>query len=712
MAGRRRPATRRTESVEPAHDIVTRQTRQSTRRPEPLVELEPRPLPEIPARGTRRQRRRSLESVATNDFPKDDIHPSKPDPEDLHSSLVPESEISHHAILSETEDTYESPEMEAARIQDMLDFDIPKLTRWSGKLYDILSSIDNKQLSVDTWSSLNSCKKSYNHARLLFAENGALFIKPISLPEDYDQEVRTKILAAICSGNIVSLLLSIVNILLRKKGALPILEQLDEFFPTLFIAHVHADNDDADKLLDLAFRIRYHLLLESIISNPSVKPLKLATSIFCTEGVRGSSRPRDALHTGPYRQLAAMDINEDGDSYEIYRNLIKELVDTLSSIDISELQGSPDQDCPQEELFSDLRSWALEIYQQINKKTDNNHIQTKNQIPQPQTRAERENSESLFVHNDGRAGEDSDSVSDSEVGGYDQLPVQESNRNYINDFTTLAAVRQSEKKEATRPAATPPSNQQAVKGRGKNKALNTTEAIRLLEPRQILDRKRKRSRQSGDDDTAIRDDGGDDFEVNEQLLNESARLRRKDTPIRRSPAKRRRFSKQPSLNGSQALSPPAASSREIVRAQPRTTLDDQQEDCSLQERDILVLSQNAQSNRRANSISKPRQVRVPWSVSETSRLLDLIADPSLSCAWSKMENAGGFENARSQQALRDKARSLKVWYLEGDRVLPVGFDQIALGQKERDAVIKCGRNPDRKEDDLDEDGEVINNLWA
>lgn len=77
-----------------------------------------------------------------------------------------------------------------------------------------------------------------------------------------------------------------------------------------------------------------------------------------------------------------------------------------------------------------------------------------------------------------------------------------------------------------------------------------------------------------------------------------------------------------------------------------------------------------------------------------------------------MERANGFEHRRNQQALRDKARGLKVWYLEGDRVLPPGFDQVALGQKEKASVIKCGRNPERREDDMDENGQVTNNLWV
>jgi hypothetical protein len=43
--------------------------------------------------------------------------------------------------------------------------------------------------------------------------------------------------------------------------------------------------------------------------------------------------------------------------------------------------------------------------------------------------------------------------------------------------------------------------------------------------------------------------------------------------------------------------------------------------------------------------------------------------------------------------------------------LPLSFDYVVLGKKERQAVIACGRNPDRKEDDIDEEGKPINTVY-
>lgn len=45
-----------------------------------------------------------------------------------------------------------------------------------------------------------------------------------------------------------------------------------------------------------------------------------------------------------------------------------------------------------------------------------------------------------------------------------------------------------------------------------------------------------------------------------------------------------------------------------------------------------------------------------------------------------------------------------------DGILPPSFDLVVLGKKERNAVIACGKNPDRKESDAI-DGRAINTEW-
>ncbi|KAJ3939552.1 uncharacterized protein N0V96_010332 [Colletotrichum fioriniae] len=127
-------------------------------------------------------------------------------------------------------------------------------------------------------------------------------------------------------------------------------------------------------------------------------------------------------------------------------------------------------------------------------------------------------------------------------------------------------------------------------------------------------------------------------------------------------------------------------------------------------------------NRRPASRAGPQQ-RVPWSNRDTHRLIRLIEHHN--CLWALIAKrqvaaagrGGGygdsfeeredcvFDHPRDQQAIRDKARNLKVDLLKADLNLYPGFDGIALGKKERLALISRGKNPDRREGDVDAAGE-------
>ncbi|KAI1087385.1 hypothetical protein F5B19DRAFT_497421 [Rostrohypoxylon terebratum] len=709
MGGRRRPATRRTGSVEPTGGHVSRQTRQSARRPEPSAEPESQQPPESSRRSaSRRGGRKSPVNVATDISPEHAFRHGSSDPENPGLLPVKGSTLPRNDSLSETGDAHESSEMDADRIQDMLDFDIPKLTRWSDKLYGILSSLGRTQLDVDGRAKLNSYRKSYNHARLPFADSNMPFIKHIYLPEEYGEAVQSKIYDAVCSGNIVSLLISLSDLEWEQQVPHAIFRQLDDTFPASFISLPQVDSGDAEKVFGLAVRIRCYRLIELLESGDSIASpeeyLTSATTIFCRESIDDADQARNALDQGPYKPLAGMEISEGTKFHRDYCQSIKEFSSNVDLHGTPKFHASPDSMFTQESIFHDIKSWALEMYQRLNGLADRNKIRPTSEGVSSRMLIERAESEPLFVKNIDATGGDSDSASDTDAGGYNQLPLHGPNESYINSPATLAAVRKSEGKALMRLEVKSPSNQQAQKGKGK--VSGTRDAIRLLEPGQVLDRTRKRPHPEGGSND---EDDGDDFEVNEQFRGESRRVLSERATTQRPSSARPRFSKQSQSRKPRELSPRASSPGGISSAQPPDGL---QDGYDLQDRDILVLSQNARNSRRAGHSTKPRQVRIPWSAHDTSRLVDLIADPSLNCSWSAMEKANGFQHQRNQQALRDKARGLKVWYLEGDRILPPGFDQVALGQKEKASVIKCGRNPDRREDDVDEDGHVTNNLWV
>ena len=45
-------------------------------------------------------------------------------------------------------------------------------------------------------------------------------------------------------------------------------------------------------------------------------------------------------------------------------------------------------------------------------------------------------------------------------------------------------------------------------------------------------------------------------------------------------------------------------------------------------------------------------------------------------------------------------------------LLPPGFDLVVLGKKERQAVIAAGKNPDRREDDVDDNDNPTNTIYV
>ncbi|KAJ4420846.1 hypothetical protein N0V85_000425 [Neurospora sp. IMI 360204] len=121
------------------------------------------------------------------------------------------------------------------------------------------------------------------------------------------------------------------------------------------------------------------------------------------------------------------------------------------------------------------------------------------------------------------------------------------------------------------------------------------------------------------------------------------------------------------------------------------------------ELDLEDLSQRTRELSAANRKAREPQSRSPWVRDDIKKLVWAV--DAYKCKWSVIEKdikSGKihFERPRDQQALRDKARLLKQDFLKVDARLPPSFDLVVLGQKEKNAVIACGKNPDRKEADV------------
>ncbi|KAK5998730.1 hypothetical protein PT974_01112 [Cladobotryum mycophilum] len=112
-----------------------------------------------------------------------------------------------------------------------------------------------------------------------------------------------------------------------------------------------------------------------------------------------------------------------------------------------------------------------------------------------------------------------------------------------------------------------------------------------------------------------------------------------------------------------------------------------------------------QTARAQNPVTyKQRHV---WTDHDSAVLIDLIARRHAGWALMDKSDASLFEMPRNAQAYRDRARNMKVDFLITDSVLPPGFDLVTLGKKEIDRLMRLGKNPSRREDDLDEEGRPI-----
>lgn len=344
------------------------------------------------------------------------------------------SESIEVGAVFETDPLDEPLDMDPERIKDMLDYDIPKLMRWCNKMYDVLPSMDSQQPDVHDLATFKSTRKSYSGARIPFSNGSPLFIKLIDLSE-YDAEVQAKVQAAICSGNLIALLTSIVEVRLGGEKPRIVFDQLDAAFPDLFNPDSDpdpkADANETARTLDLGFRIRYRRLVELLATNVPFKPTILAANMFCTQGVHDLKAARAALNNGPYSKLANIDVNTNLDHHKNCQSRIRELSSRLLSNVKVELL---DQEHPQEELFDDLRLWALEIYERLNRPAEPGNAQVNNPALEPDTNIGHGESEAPLVGNDDNdeVGEDSDSGSDTDAGGYDQLPPQEAK--YVRAF--------------------------------------------------------------------------------------------------------------------------------------------------------------------------------------------------------------------------------------------------------------------------------------
>ncbi|KAI2632774.1 hypothetical protein GGS21DRAFT_521270 [Xylaria nigripes] len=701
-----RAASRRAESNEPQETLVTRRTRRSSKRAEIS-------RPDIPQRGIRRSSRRSLESIATRDTPSTSAATTPEHPMSLRR--IDESEmvanVTAAAAPAKLDSQNDSDEDVAARLQDMLDFDLPKLHRWCEKAYEALSSLPSTDPPPEARKNITAIGKSFKMARRPLAGDDAAYIDVFSsnAPYQHDPSASATIQKGAHSANLISLLLSLIDVKISRKAILPFLQELDHAFTNL-----NFNLPASSEIHDLTFRIRCRCLVELLRQERGTAPLVLASAVFCDQPARTLEQAQQCTSQGPFRKFASMEEGVDITSLAHFKTQTDEILARLSLPKRAQIEDSLNAEFPRDKLLEELWNWALNMYVHVNKITKESDAPPNDHKGGDTNQGTARDEPELVLSNENDQLEeeeedapDSDSSSEME---YNTLQMLSKEQSFIQNKDTLHAVRQSEAGLSRRSTIEKPADQQSGR-ETRTESPTTVDAVRRLDPAAILGSPSPNRVYSSRSATPVTDHSyssslphsnsqrpqenheqdDDEFEVNEQLVDESMRVwYDADTP--RLARKRPRFSEDPRQRSG------------------RGPLQDDRAGTNIRDRDLATLSRIARTNRMTNR-ARPRQTREKWSDVDTDRLLDLIADPSLSCSWSVMEKEAAFQCPRNQQAIRDKARNLKKGYLCADAILPSGFDNVYLSKKERDEVIASGRNPDRMEDDINKDGHVTNNLW-
>lgn len=204
------------------------------------------------------------------------------------------------------------------------------------------------------------------------------------------------------------------------------------------------------------------------------------------------------------------------------------------------------------------------------------------------------------------------------------------------------------------------------------------------------------NKRTRDDDIVEQDEEEDHFETDTRPVN---------TKKQAQPAAEDRSAKRPRVADPDAMRMPPpvrpSASQTPIATTPLPNPRSSQPDFAA----IKQVKDHVALQARLQAFPSSRQ-RHTWSDDDCAVLIELIRKHH--AAWSAMElDSHRFQRPRNQQGYRDKARNIKVDLLMADAVLPPCFDLVALGKKECDKLISFGKNPYRRENELDEDGNPI-----
>ncbi|KAH6888041.1 hypothetical protein B0T10DRAFT_66049 [Thelonectria olida] len=463
-------------------------------------------------------------------------------------------------------------------------------------------------------------------------------------------------------------------------------------------SHLIADPDDMFRyphFPELLLDIRTWYLIESL-ERLSEKPniLKHIASVFCEPVEEGNIY--ELLASGPYKELGAASSER---VEQLVSSRIQEIVPIMQRDKQTHGVHELKETFPLETLWDQIGTWLVAMYGVL-RKEDNS---------QSQTQGRPESARHSAVGDD---------FEDSQTTVSESQPIARVAGNEPSLFIGKASINYVNSKARSNYSEPPPSNQQQIMPppgapRDYREHTNSDLLASPLPPSTYRDAsaqpkapevKRKRILVP---DSLPEDDDEDEEDHFETDTRKVAKGKRRTVESSMQPPKRARLEVVPqsslprtSLPQSSAPSPTRPSHIPSTSQPTRADFD------------ALRQAKERISQQARATLSPFVRQRHGWSPDDMVLLLELIRDRH--AAWATIERHDNhkFEHPRNQQAYRDKARNMKVDYLRADAVLPPCFDLVALGRKEVDALISLGKNPYRKEDDVDQNGRAINTEYV
>ncbi|GKT96100.1 MYB DNA-binding domain-containing protein [Colletotrichum tofieldiae] len=560
---------------------------------------------------------------------------------------------------------------------------------------------------------LDVLRRNWFGTRVFFATEDELFIDLPRTVRHISEESQIKARAVIVGANATALLDALSEVVLDRQHdyLTGVFDHLDEDFPAPFCPDDNWDENIAEEDVELALDIRTHRLIMRLknLEDERQSPVDVASDIFCD--VQALVDAEEALHNGPYKGIEGHETERFGERARTILQLINEksVAEALRVLDdrfplegpVNGIQKHPDV---ADDFVTKISAWCGRIIDEIGQ-----GLRASPLLPPP------------------RESSPTDSLASSAAQDIVRKDVHEDILSRSNVHLLARLSRQKQPSQATRssPATTDPrrgnTREPTVNGgfdededqgrREPSLAPTDIEGILADLPSTAI------TRNSIQPSAAEAGPSGGDVPAPALVVRSSF------TPV--NGAKRTHSQSQDADDGFEH------DDRE-PDPQRRAQLDRDRRNMppppparrSATNSSIASFRELSEMNRRA--ASRGPQQRVPWSERDTRRLIRLIEYHN--CLWARIakrqlpEHRLGepgpeatedciFDHPRDQQAIRDKARNLKVDMLNrpdtfgrADLNLYPGFDGVALGKKERQTLISRGKNPDRKEADVDEDG--------